>query len=401
MSSSLSGSDPGPCRVLFVNSSVSGGGAGKALLTMVRGFDPAQIQSHVVMPEDGVIGNRLREAGAKVYYNSLLAERFGRTAMPLPRFLRFPWLEKLANVVLFFKITWDLNRLARKLRTNLIYANHLIHFPVSATAGWLAGVSVVFHSREWLSSFPAKFCFTFFARRKSVKKVIAVSEVAAQAYRSTGKVQVVYDTIAGDDYATELKPLLREEYKISSDRFIVGFMGRVIERKGVPLLMRAFKEAKGQLTGALLAVVGGNDPSLRVDLLAKYKGEAQRLGIEDCVLFTGFKEDPRPYLLDFDVSVMPSLEPEPFGLVPMEGAFFGIPAIIPDNSGVSEVMKDGETALHFRAFSSDSLAAQLVKLAGDAFLRKKLGDASKALAFEQFDKSQSRFSHAILEVCQS
>ncbi len=389
-----------PTRILFVNSSVSGGGAGKALLTMIRGFDPKVIEAHIVLPFDGVVGKPLKEAGATIHYNSNLAERFGKTAMSLPCFLRIQILEKLANIFLFRKIAKDLANLADELDVDMIYANHLIHFPVCAMAGLWSGKKVILHSREWLSSFLEKLCFRFFARRKSVKKVIAVSKVSTKAYESTGKVEIVYDTIDGEDFADQT-PLLRKEYGLDSKVFIVGFMGRLIERKGVPLLMKAFQKAKEDLPNSMLVIIGGNDPSLRKDLLAEYRKMAVHLGIDTQTLFTGFLSDPKPYLLDFDVSVMPSLDPEPFGLVPMEGAFFGIPAIIPDNSGASEVMRDGKEALHFKAFSSTSLAEKIQLLGKHSELRGNIGTQSKQLAYSRFDKTKEGFTQALLDVCKN
>ncbi|MFH1018684.1 MAG: glycosyltransferase family 4 protein [Pseudomonadota bacterium] len=370
-------------RVLFLNSSVSGGGAGKALIPLISALDPKRIESHVVIPFDGVVGDRLREIGAVLHYYPFMAERFGRAYLPVPRFLRFGNLERALNIALFPKIIFDLRPLVRGLEIDAIYANHQIHVPVAIGLGRLTGKPVILHSREVLTGFGG-WLFRCLARSPAVKTIVAISRVAAKNYRPTGKTKIILDALDMDAYAAPVQPALRKELGLSSDRKIVGFMGRLVERKGVPVLMEAFARVAREIPSSILVVVGGNDPGSRVDLLDLYRKKARALGIEKSAFFVGFRRDPRPFTADFDVAVMPSTDPEPFGLVAPEAMALGIPTIVSDNSGAAEVLRDGIDGFLFKTRSAEDLSRVILALLKNETLRRRVGQEGRRKAFELF-----------------
>ncbi len=369
-----------PIRVLFLNSSVSGGGAGKALITLISGLDPARIESHVVIPFDGVVGERLRQVGATVHYHPYLAERFGKTYLPLPRFLKIASFERFLNIALFPKIIFDLRPLVRKLGIDLIYANHQIHVPVAIGLGRLTRKPVILHSREVLTGFVGAL-FRWLGTSPAVKTVVAISNISANHYRPTGKTRIIFDALDLNALSEPVQPLLRKELGLSPDQKIVGFMGRLVERKGVPLLMEAFVEVARQVPSAVLAVVGGNDPGLRVDLLGRYREKARALGIGVQTHFVGFKKDPRPFSSDFDVAVMPSTDPESFGLVAPEAMALGVPTIVSDNSGIAEVIRDGEDGLLFKTRSPEDLSRAILRLLNDEPFSRRMGQEGRKTVF--------------------
>jgi len=222
-----------PVRVLFLNSSVSGGGAGRALINMIRGFDPAEIESHVILPFDGVVGEGLREAGAQTHYYPLMPERFGKTSLRIPSFLRRPSIERLANFSLLPRGVRDLITYVQKTQADLVYANHLILSPGAVLLGHQMKIPVILHSREVLPDGVVSQLFCWLARRRPVQKVVCVSKVAAKAYKPSGKTEVLYDTIDCRTHPANVRPMLRAEYGLGKDQLVIGFMGRLVERKGV------------------------------------------------------------------------------------------------------------------------------------------------------------------------
>ena len=86
------------------------------------------------------------------------------------------------------------------------------------------------------------------------------------------------------------------------DQDLVGLFVALgqFERKGLPLLMQAL--ATAGMERVKLIVVGGE-----ADLLARYREQAEKLGIGDRVRFVGMQSDVRPFLWSSDVFVFPSL----------------------------------------------------------------------------------------------
>jgi len=75
-------------------------------------------------------------------------------------------------------------------------------------------------------------------------------------------------------------------------------------------------------------------------------------------------------------SVAPSLLPESFGIVALEAAAAGKPAIVSDIGGLSDIVLDGETGLLVAPGEVEVLRAALARLCGDAALRGRMGDAA-------------------------
>jgi glycosyltransferase involved in cell wall biosynthesis len=74
--------------------------------------------------------------------------------------------------------------------------------------------------------------------------------------------------------------------------------------------------------------------------------------------------------------VAPSLLPESFGIVALEAAAAGKPAIVSDIGGLRDVVAGGETGLLVPAGDGDALAGALRRLCDDASLRMRMGAAA-------------------------
>jgi glycosyltransferase involved in cell wall biosynthesis len=113
---------------------------------------------------------------------------------------------------------------------------------------------------------------------------------------------------------------------LEGDRPTVVYYGKLIENKGVQVLLEALRGL-----GARAVVVGFGD----------YRDELERMaeGLE--ILFTGPLEHRHlVHLLALaDVAVVPSIFPEAFGMVAAEAAAAGCPPIVANHSGLAEVAR--------------------------------------------------------------
>lgn len=118
---------------------------------------------------------------------------------------------------------------------------------------------------------------------------------------------------------------IRRELGVGDDEFLIGAVGRLVPRKGLDVLLRAF--AAAQLPDARLVIAG--DGSERRALERQARGK---------VLFTGFRRDVKDLYQAFDLFVCPSRY-EPFGRVIAEALDAGVPVIASDAQGPRDIAR--------------------------------------------------------------
>jgi len=86
-----------------------------------------------------------------------------------------------------------------------------------------------------------------------------------------------------------------------------------------------------------------------------------------------------------DICVIPSIWPEPFGMVSLEAMSCSKPLIASHHGGLKEIIDEGETGLLFEPGNSNDLYEKLALLIKDANLRKILGKKGREKVIENYD----------------
>lgn len=155
----------------------------------------------------------------------------------------------------------------------------------------------------------------------------------------------------------------------------VMFAGRVVPSKGIGVLIDAACGLDAQVV-----VCGDGWQSAAMRKLAR------RRGLEHRVEFRGWLA-PRELAQEFaDASVVavPSLWPEPFGIVGIEGFAAGRPAVASDTGGVRDWLEHGVSGLAVPAGDAAALARALGELLDDPARRDRMGAAGKATVESRF-----------------
>jgi glycosyltransferase involved in cell wall biosynthesis len=147
---------------------------------------------------------------------------------------------------------------------------------------------------------------------------------------------------------------------------VIGFVGRLIEQKGVRYAVRAFARLAEAHPAARLLIIGDGDQRQALE------AEAGALGVRARTHFIGWRPDAARLMAGFDVFVMPSLW-EGFGIVLLEAMAAGVPIVGSAVSAIPEVVLDGETGLLVPPRDDESLAAAIDALLRDAPLSRHLG----------------------------
>jgi glycosyltransferase involved in cell wall biosynthesis len=372
-------------RVLFLNSCVSGGGAGRSLTAYLE-HEAEHIEAHVVMPKPGVIAERLSSL-ATLHLMPEFVERIQRSpyrfaALPLPG------LDIAGGVTALTVSAAKLKKLVERIEPDVIHCNHMLAKPVGVGVGAATRTPVALHVRNIHAHGIERAFFQALGRARSVRKILCNSRASAEPFLAVvpDKVAVAYNFVDLSQFErSKVQPRLRAEFGLPAQAVVIGYLGRIIEWKGIDVLIRAFARVHRECPDAWLVIVGDNDGLLKRDRRAEYEALARELGVSDRTRFTGFKDDVRPYVADFDLLALPSRKPEPFGRVLIEAMALGVPAVATAHGGAVEVVNDGQNGLWVRPDDADDLAEKLLSLCADRDRRNAFGSQSAADVRTQFD----------------
>lgn len=115
-----------------------------------------------------------------------------------------------------------------------------------------------------------------------------------------------------------------------SDKFIVLYVGRLVEIKGVRLLLEVAKEF-GSITNKCFAFIGEGPLAEEIEMVSRQHSNIIYLG-------KIAKKHLPIYYNAADVVIMPALYAEPFGRVLLEAFSCGIPVIASNKGGIPEVL---------------------------------------------------------------
>jgi glycosyltransferase involved in cell wall biosynthesis len=168
----------------------------------------------------------------------------------------------------------------------------------------------------------------------------------------------------------------RAQYPALADRQIILFLSRIDPKKGLDLLLPAFREVLREHPTAALVVAGEGDPPIVRNL----RRLSVELGIEASVFWPGFLSGSKKVaaFADADVFVLPSYS-ENFGMAPVEAMGFGLPVVLTDQTGIHREVS-AERAGIVAPVSVASLASALVLLLREEGLRSEMGRNALRLA---------------------
>jgi len=148
---------------------------------------------------------------------------------------------------------------------------------------------------------------------------------------------------------------------------LILFAGRLVEEKGVFVLLEAYRQVSRNLPGVGLLFVG--EGPARPEM-AEYCREASLPG----VFFGGaqdYKDMPYFYALA-DILVLPTFS-DAYGYVVIEAFACGVPAIVSTVAGVcDDFLRDGETGFAVTPGDAAALARRITEVLGDDVLRARM-----------------------------
>lgn len=231
------------------------------------------------------------------------------------------------------------------------------------------------------------------------QRIIAISEYVRKQLLNQGFAAEHVTTIHhGTDTHTFRKTSvsishLRNQWGVKPNYFVVGFVGRLSEEKGIIDLVASLALLRDL---PIHLVVLGDGPLL--PLLRSNQSE------EDNITFTGYCPDINNAINALDVLVLPSVWPEPCAAVVQQAMAFSKPVIATNTGGTPEMVVDKKTGFLVSPSSPDSITLALRQLYDmPAFEREAMGQEGLQRVMDCFSLA-SMVSHVetvYQEVCQS
>lgn len=155
---------------------------------------------------------------------------------------------------------------------------------------------------------------------------------------------------------------------------VVGLVGRLQPWKGQDRLLRAHALLRERSQRLHTVIVGGDAYGFSSEYAESLPALIASLGLEREVTMTGQVPDAGPYIEQMDILVNAS-DPEPFGIVLLEGMARGVAVLAVDSGGPAEFIDNGQTGVLARSGEPAALAEALESLLVSPRRREEIGRA--------------------------
>jgi len=383
---------PRPVKIARIIARMNIGGPAIHAVLLTKGLSDEKFRSILIT---GTVGN---SEGDMLYF----ARRHGVTPLSVPELGReISWRDDVVAL-------WKLYRIFRKECPDIVHTHTAKAGTLGRIAAILARVPIrihTFHGHIFHHYFgPLRTRLFILIERllaRFTAKIIAISDA------QLADLSMRYRIAARDKFRVipiglDLSPLLQSRGRDRSrgptpdDReTVIGFIGRLVPVKNPQMALRVFERVvRHGAMGRIRLVVAG-DGELRPQLQA----EVTRAGLDDRILFMGWRQDLSKLYSDLDLVIVTSLN-EGTPVVLIEAMASGLPFVATRVGGIMDLMlgpeqvvrgPDGRSA--FSVFANGVLAepadeqgfaAALEYLLNDPALMGRMGSEGRQFVRDRF-----------------
>jgi len=356
-------------KILFVIDGLEFGGGERVFVQLVAGLR-GQFDISLAATPGGKFEDKIRELGIRFY-----PIQMGKRAS--------------------FKPVFQIKNLILSLNIDFLHSQGARADFFSRIAGRLAGLSHIFCTVAMpVDGFDVgplrKAIYRFMDRisERYVERFIVVSDslkrlMVEKRGIPNEKVTRIYNGIELGEYMPNGKGVrsqkseVRREFGIAKDAPVIGAIGRMVWQKGFEYLIEAVPQTVSSIPESRFLIVG--DGPLRKELVAL----SSELGVNEEVIFTGFRSDIRDILAAVDFLVVPSLL-EGFPMITLEAMAMAKPIIATNIDGITEQIKDGENAILVPPRDPAALANAIIRVLGDRKSAQQMGMAAREKVAQEF-----------------
>ena len=360
-------------KLLLLHSSNDLYGASKIFLQLIDLLTKNGFDIHVIVPEKGMLDDFLNKKNITVSYHELGV-------------LRKKYLNPLGLVnrlVFNIKAIKFLSNYIKIHSIDLVYTN-----TSTILCGGIAakknGISSLFHIHEiprgnWLYEI-----FSSKIINRISHKVLVVSNSVKNHWQKNidkDKIERVYNGILFE------KTNSSNEIDRNSDDYIITSVARLIPYKGHLYLIDIADELMKKSKKFKFLIVGDTLPSYAY-YEKRLKQKVKNLGLENQILFMGFRNDISSILKQSDLFIHPAIAPDPLPTVLFESLYNNLPSVATNLGGAIEILDNGKNGLLI-PYNDPKKAADLINeyYRNNKLLKKHLENSKKNFKINFSSKS--------------
>ena len=176
---------------------------------------------------------------------------------------------------------------------------------------------------------------------------------------------------------TDERARFEREFGLRQGELAVGMLAQFIERKGHRVLIEALPSVLRRAPDTRMLLFGQGP------LVEDMRRLCAQRGLNERVLFAGFRNDMEKILPCLDLVVHPALM-EGLGVSLLEAAACAVPIIASNAGGMPEIVRDRSNGRLVAPGDSGALAAAMIELLTDAALRQRCGAQGRRLVEAEF-----------------
>lgn len=373
-------------KILYYESGSGFGGSAVSLYRLIKYLDRKRIQPFVLVHGIGPRIEQIKNMGVNVYV--LRNYKFFPMMMDNPKYFLGDFL-----ISFCFYINFALNTLLNALiigkfikrqNISLVHLNNGIfeNFP-GLIAAKLCGIPCVSHVRGTEPLFKVDRAFG-----RWVDKIITLNSKMKDLYASAfgaNKSCIIFNGVDLDAFEHVDKRRIKREYQVADNHFLVGTIARLVPGKGIPEFIKAAAEVM-KVDKKVIFFMIGDDPLLNRNFEHEMKRLSSDLGINENVIFTGWRDDVIDLMSGLDLVVQVStFFPEGMSLVPIEAMALSKPVITSKIPGYTDTVEHGVTGFIVPPGDISTLAKEILKLASDKHLAELLGTNGRQKVLKELD----------------
>lgn len=355
-------------NILFVHQSAELYGSDKTLLLLLQNLDKKLFFPVVILPNDGPLKDKLLQLNIEVHIAPVLK---------LHRKMFNP-----TNLILFIKQIRTgvkaMDLLNKKHHFDIVYSNTLAVL-LGIIFASKRNIKHIWHVHEIIKS-PRLFKIAF-QKMLTLKSnsVVVYNSLATQRFWDVNKIIISKSLaiqngqeLAEIDLDDSAKKQLRKTLFNVDNEVVIALIGRISRWKGQLVLLESFKHLTEQNKNIKLVFVGSTPPN-QEEFLDNLQQEIIHYQLENDVIIVPFQENISAVWHAIDIAVVPSTEPEPFGLVALEAMLAQKPVVASNHGGLSEIVLNNETGFLVEPTNVQSLTNALELLITNTEMRSTFG----------------------------
>ena len=376
-------------RIVFLESASKMGGVQFSTLYLTQNLNQKAWDPLVICPDDGDMPQACRDAGVPVqiiHLPSLCSTslRFGIDyRLPNP----FAWIWNFGVLLIAALRLWSF---FYHYSPNLVITKGLSSHLYGGLASRLVGIPCVWHLQDFISERFGGLYRHFFglvARILPAHIIVDGTPISRQLPKNIQlHVSVVFNGVDTQLFHPDVDGVsVRQEFDIPDDALVIGNVARLTAWKGQHFLLDAFAQLTSLIPNSYLLIVGS--PVFDNDDYEGYlKSRTRNLGIEEQVIFTGYRRDLTRVLASMDIFAYTAVEKDTSPLSLLSAMAVGLPIVAFDIEGIREVV--GDAGLLAPVSQATPLASALKQMMGSPSCRIDYSQKSRLRAEKFFSLDQ-------------